>query len=108
MADVVVDVEARVVLPVGQVATQARPNDTLMKPAEWREAPVEQRSESLDVDSAVESEDACDHHQVGRVLHPQPSGVDARHRDQPGHRAVILRAIDGDFRCLDRRPDLRA
>src|SRR5439155_26873147 len=49
-----------------------------------------------------------DHHQVGRVFHPQPRRVDARHGDQPGHRAVILRAIDGDFRGLHGGPDLGA
>ena len=107
-AHVVVDVEPRVVLPVQHPRAHARPHDALVKTPEGRKPFVEQRAQSLDVDPAVERHDAGDHHQVGWVFHPQPGRVDARHGDEPGHRPVILRGIDGDFRGLHRHPDVCA
>ena len=108
VAHMVVDVELRIVLPVQHAAAHAGPRHALVEATEWSEAFVEQRAQPLDVDLAVERQDSRHHHQVGRVFHPQPRGVNARHRDQPGHRAVILRGIDGDFRRLHRDPGVRA
>src|SRR5207249_8764363 len=106
VADVVADVEMRVVLPVEDAGSQAGADNALVESPKGGKAFVEQRAQPLEVDIAVECQYTRHHHQVGRVLHPQPRRIDARHRDQSGHRAVILRAIDGDFRGFDGHPNL--
>ena len=90
VADVLVDVETRLVLPVRLAAARARPHNALVEAAEGRKALVEEDAQALDVGLAVEHQDTGDHHQVGWVFHPQPGRVDARHRDEPGHRGVIV------------------
>src|SRR5689334_8852464 len=94
VAHVVVDVELDVVLPVRHAGSGPRPNHALMKATEGREPLVEEGAQALRLDLAVEHEDARHHHQVGRVLHPEPGRVYARHRDQARHGLkVILRAL---------------
>src|SRR5450759_5691438 len=90
VAEVVVDVEVGIVLPVRQAPARPRTDDTLVEATKWPESTVEDDAEALELDLAVERHDAGHHHQVGWVFHPQPGRIDACHRDPLGHSAVII------------------
>ena len=74
---VVRDFELRVVDPMREAASGARPHHLLMEPGKRRKAAIKDGPQSLQIDLAFEGQYAGDHHQVGRVFHAQPGGIDA-------------------------------
>jgi hypothetical protein len=85
---VLLEIEARIILPVDRAPRDARLGDAL---AESREALDEAFAagllDALPVDRRVEPKDRVDDHQVRRPIHAQPCHVDA------GHTVVLAHVI---------------
>ena len=73
---VVVEGEVGIRLPGGHPQAGHGRDDTAGEPAKPQQPPLEQRPDPIDGDRCVEDEDAGDHHEVRRVVHPEPGCVD--------------------------------
>ena len=105
--EVMFDVEIAVVIPprAGRIL-----HGFLLEAREGQEALLDGRLQFFEIEFVLEHHDADDHHQVGRVLHAEPGGIDTRHplaveeRNagnawQAGHARNIGHSVVCGFRC---------
>ena len=93
--DMAREVELRVVAPIGDAGADL---DALAETSMRRQSLAELRLQPLQRDRPLEHQDADDHHQIVRPIHPQPRQIDRRHAFAATHdrlppetgRALIL------------------
>jgi len=75
-----VEIEVIVIDPARGPDAEASLDHPLPEAVEGKQALVEQGADPAVIEWSLENEHPGHHHQVGRVLHPQPGRVDARQR----------------------------
>src|SRR5438094_10270247 len=70
-----IEIEGRIALPK---RSACRFNGALTKAAEDQETLANDLLEPLERNLFAKQQDAANHHQIRRTIHPQPSGIDRR------------------------------